>query len=336
VLRRAALLVGVLGLLSGAPLASLAQSTTSQATFDPRPGAILAPVSRQAGWLSLEAPRPRLLTRFVPPSYVADLAVSSRRDAVIAVQSVNPGQDAIGGDLLRLNLDSGETTPLATRADADESLGAPAWLPDGSSLVYQRDDVRSAPVSYIGQAAVRYPSRIEMVQADGTNRSVVVDDGRQPALSPNGAQIAYVRSSRAGTALLIRAQAATAADEHELVPAGRFPDVAYPRFAPYGDQIAFAAVVSLAGRENLFETLFGSAVAYAHGLPWDIWLVGSDGTGLHQLAAVGADDPSVTWSADGTQIFVYGGAGSFIVDTATGEAVNYSFVAGYGATAWLP
>jgi hypothetical protein len=35
-------------------------------------------------------------------------------------------------------------------------------------------------------------------------------------------------------------------------------------------------------------------------------------------------------------LFVYGGAGSFLVDVATGDATQLGYIAGYGATAWLP
>jgi hypothetical protein len=33
---------------------------------------------------------------------------------------------------------------------------------------------------------------------------------------------------------------------------------------------------------------------------------------------------------------VYSGTGSAIVDVATGDVGSYPYVAGYGATAWLP
>jgi Tol biopolymer transport system component len=328
-------LIGALVSLSMAPFTSFAHRA-SQDVLEPVPGSILAPVSRQAGWLSLEAPRPRLLTGYQAPSYVADLAVSSTGAAVIVVQSVYPGLDVFGGDLLRLDLESGATTPLVMRTDATEALGSPVWQPDGSGLLFQRDDVRLPPLAYAGQATARYPSRLEVVQSDGSNRSVLLEDARQPTVSPSGAQMAYLRSSRAGTALLIRSQSADLADERELIPAGQFLDLAYPRFAPVGEWIAFAAVTPIALHDNLFDTLFGAAVAYAHGLPSDIWLIRSDGLGLHQVAAVSADDPSVSWSPDGSQLFIYGGSGSAIVDVATGELARYAFLSGYGATAWIP
>jgi Tol biopolymer transport system component len=70
-------------------------------------------------------------------------------------------------------------------------------------------------------------------------------------------------------------------------------------------------------------------------IPWDPWVVNLDGSGLRRVAETGADEPSVAWSPDQTQVFVYSGAGSFIVDMASGELTRLSFVQGYGLVVWL-
>jgi hypothetical protein len=300
------------------------------ASVEPAAGVILAPVARQAGWLSLDAPRPRLLTRVQAPSYVADLDVAATGAAALALQSMFPGGDVIGGDLLSLDLRSGSLQPLLTRVDAAESFGAPVWSADGGWLLFQRDDLRQPPVAYAYQANVRYPSRIEAVGADGSVRWVVVEDAHQPALSPDRSQLAFLRSSALGTALLVRR--VDQPDERELIAAGRFPDIAHPRFSPTGDRIAFAAAVIPTARVGWF----GVAVAEAHGLPWNIWTIGLDGSEPRLLAELRADDPSVAWSPDASQVFVYGGTGSFILDALTGEASAYPYLAGYGTTAWVP
>ena len=67
-----------------------------------------------------------------------------------------------------------------------------------------------------------------------------------------------------------------------------------------------------------------------------MWLVNADGTDLHQIQDVENDDPSVAWSPDGSQLLVYGGWGSYVVDVGSGTASNLSFLAGYGSIAWLP
>ena len=308
----------------------------ARADVVPGPGSILAPVSRQAGWLNLEAPRPRPITNLPPPAYVTDLSVPpSGLSAALAVQQPLNGRGELGGDLLRLDLSTGALSSLLPRGGADESLGAPVWRFDGSAVLYQREDVRGPATAYPGQGSVRYPSRVEQVQADGSARTVLVEDGRQPAPSPDGTQLAYLRSSVAGTALLMRTVGGT--DDRELVPVARFPDLAYPRFSPRGDQIAFVAAALFVGGRGLSSLLpFGPGIALAHGLPWDVWLVGLDGSAPRLLATLGGDDASLVWSPDGSQVFVYGGSGSAIIDVSSGEVASYSYLAGYGATAWLP
>src|SRR6266568_1104142 len=94
--------VTIVGLLL-APLGASARRPRL-AEVEPAPGMILAPVARQAGWLSLEAPRPRLLTSVLAPSYVADLDVATTGWAALSVQSPFPGADVISGDLVALDL----------------------------------------------------------------------------------------------------------------------------------------------------------------------------------------------------------------------------------------
>jgi Tol biopolymer transport system component len=170
--------------------------------------------------------------------------------------------------------------------------------------------------------------------ADGSGRSIVLSDGRQPSASPDGAHLVLARTTNLGASLLIWSQ--TDASVQTLVPEGRFADVAYPRFSPRGDQIAFVAPQSgVNGQRSPLNFLFGPQVAYAHGIPWDPWLVNADGSGLRRVAETGADEPAVAWSPDETRLFVYSGTGSFILDAANGTLTPLSFVQGYGQVVWV-
>jgi hypothetical protein len=104
--------------------------------------------------------------------------------------------------------------------------------------------------------------------------------------------------------------------------------------------LAFAAISLLApiGRTNTIQLTdwLTPEPAMAHGFPWEAWIVNADGSGLHQIADVTNDDPSVAWSPDGNQLLVYGGWGSFVVDAASGSSESLSFLAGYGSVGWMP
>jgi hypothetical protein len=301
-------------------------------------GRILAPAGRQLAWLDLCAPRPQLLTHFEQPAYVTDVVATPGAPlAAIGVSRPLGQGGAFGGDLLAIDLASAQLSTLVGRTDSNESLGAPAWWFDGSGLLFERQDRSVNATSYAGMSTAVYPTRIEMVQPDGSNRTVLVQNGRLPAPAPDASGLVFVRTSSEGTSLIAR----TFSDPSErvIIPASRFRDLASPRYSPQGDRLALMAPGTFIGGQatGLFaSSLFGPAIASAHGLSWDVWVVGTDGSDMHLLAEIGADDGTLAWSPDGSQIFVYGGTGSYLVSATTGHVTPLAYLVGYGSTAWLP
>jgi Tol biopolymer transport system component len=298
-------------------------------------GRIVAPANRQLAVLDLLAPRPRLLTSFEQPAYVTDVGVSPGGGlAVVAVARPFGEGGAIGGDLVRVDLASSQTATLMSRSDASESLAAPVWTVDARAVVFERQDRAGPGIGFPGAASVAFPTRIETVAPDGSGRAVLVDDGRQPAPAPDGSGIAFLRTSEQGTALLFRSL--SDASDRVLVDFGPFRDLASPRYSPDGDRLAFMAPGVFNGHVPFGYALLAPGVAWAHGLPWDLWVIRADGSDLHLLAQVGADDGTLAWSPDGSQLFIYGGTGSFVVDADSGDATPLTYVSGYGTIAWLP
>lgn len=305
------------------------------------PGGLLAVAGRQAAWLNLEAPRNQIVSHFAGGANA--LAVTAQPDgthAVVAVGQAFAGGGARGADLVNLDLTGGDTAPLLTRSAGTESFDAPTWWPDRATLLFDRQDLGGQTVSPPGQEVPRYPSRIERVMADGTGRGVLLDEGRQPSSAPDGTRLVFARTRNQGAALLIWSQADGTV--HTLVPEGRFADLAYPQFSPHSDQVAFVAPQSgtsgrvPSGASDLAHLLgLGGGVAYAHGIPWDPWVVNADGTNLHRAAETAADEPSVAWSPDATQLFVYSGTGSFLVELSGGTATSLPYVQGYGPLVWV-
>jgi dipeptidyl aminopeptidase/acylaminoacyl peptidase len=327
----AVVLIGLLaapGAGAQAGAASLAPSSTTS---------ILAPVGHQAGWLDLLAPRPRFLTHVDAPDYVSDVAVSpDARHAAIVVARLPAGVSVPYGELMMLDLTTSTLAPLAGGQDPAESLGAPVWSADGSRVLFQREDVSGVGTSFAGGATVQYPSRIEQVNADGSARMVVAADGRQPAGSQDPDKVAFVSRSERGASLVVHSVAD--GSDRTIIAAGQFGDIASPRYAPQGDRIAFMAPVGLAPQAGSPRSggWFAAPVRLAHGTPWDVWVVSADGSsGAVRLAALGADDGTLSWSPDGSRVFVYGGTGSYIVDAASSDVLTLSFVSGYGATSWV-
>jgi WD40-like Beta Propeller Repeat len=301
---------------------------------------LLAVIGRQVAWLNLEAPRHRAVSRFpVPANAMEVTALPESSHAVVAVSAPFAGESARGADLMNLDLTTGEATPLLLRAEARESLNSPAWWPDRATLIFERQDLAAQPVGAPGQEVPRYPSRIERVMSDGSGRDVLLSDGRQPSASSDGTRLVFARTTNQGASLLVWSP--LDGSVQTIVPEGRFADVAYPHFAPHGDRIAFVAPQSgLNGRPPTLppfalNDIFRPGVVYAHGIPWDPWIVNADGSGLHRVAETAGDEPSIAWSPDETQLFVFGGTGSSIVEVGTGTVTSLSFVQGYGPIAWL-
>ncbi|MGI9149085.1 MAG: TolB family protein [Chloroflexota bacterium] len=306
---------------------------------------LLAVVGRQVAWLNLDAPRHTPVSRFAATSNA--LSLTAQPDAshvVVAVGAAFTGGGPRGADLVNLDVNSGDSSPLFERADPHESLNSPAWWPDHATLLFERQDLAGRPVGAPGQEVPRYPSRIERVMSDGSGRGILVPDGRQPSAAPDGTRLVFARTTNQGASLLIWTQADGSVQT--LVPEGRFADAAYPQFSPRNDQIAFVAPqsginggpdreVQPLALDALFSGVFGPDVAYAHGIPWDPWIINADGSGLRRVAETDGDEPSVAWSPDQTQLFVYGGTGSFVVDAASGGLTPLKFVAGYGPIVWL-
>jgi WD40 repeat protein len=324
----------VAALVGGAP-GGWAQSQRAA----PAGAQILAVGGRQVAWVNLEAPRDRPVSRLEPSAVAVEVTAQPDGSHVVAsVTEPFPGGGPRGADLVNLDPNSGDASPLLQRSDPHESLDYPAWWPDRATLLFERQDLGGQTVSPPGQEVPRYPSRIDRVMSDGSGRGVLLDEGRQPSAAPDGTRLVYARTRNAGASILIWSE--LDGSIQTLIPEGRFADVAYPQFSPDSLQVAFVAPQSgLNGsveRPRLaLAALFGPAVAYAHGIPWDPWVVNADGSGLRRVAETGADEPSVTWSPDAQQLFVYSGTGSYIVDEHSGDVTPLAFVKGYGPSVWL-
>ncbi len=238
-----------------------------------------------------------------------------------------------GSDLYALSADGGEPTTVLPAEGEDVSFTEPVWTPDGASLVYTA--ILRVPDSRFGETT----SQIERVPAAGGARTRLVDDGFSPAVSRDGRQIAFLRAP-AGTIdtdVSLWLADADGGNARVVLDDRRFVSLAFPRFAPDGRRLAFAAVGGPAAvrREvGSLSPLIRPAVAAAHGLPWDLWEIGVDGTGLRRLTELAEDDPSLAYSPDGHWLAFQGGSGVYVVNLGTTALYHISDAVGFGGMDW--
>jgi Tol biopolymer transport system component len=263
------------------------------------------------------------------------------------LQTFMPGRAMGSGGLHVLPASGGELQLVLTEGAPGSLFDDASWTPSGDALVY-------AYARHPQQVGDGYIYRIERVGVDGRGRGVLVDDAQAPGLAPDGRTLAFVRRGTGGDALLVL----DGAEPRILVPAGQFASLGHPRFAPDGATIAFvgalaseatasvprpgvaAAGASTRGPQALLARLVTEVLvpptASAHGLPWDVWTVRSDGSDLRRLTEIGEDDAAIAWSPDGGWLALQGMRGVYLVEQASRRLVRLSDGADQGRIDWGP
>ena len=80
----------------------------------------------------------------------------------------------------------------------------------------------------------------------------------------------------------------------------------------------------------------GPGMASAHGIPWDVWLVRPDGSGLRRVTSFADDDSSVAWSPDGRWLVTLSAEAVHVISVDGSETYCITNEGGYGALEWLP
>jgi Tol biopolymer transport system component len=201
-------------------------------------------------------------------------------------------------------------------------LASPCWAPDGSGVFYENvgPPTRNAAVQ-----------QIEWTNADGGGRRVITAEGRAPGLSRDGSMLVHIKSAPEGEGIAVRTLAT--GDERLVVGFDKLLAVGYPRFSPDGSRICFMGVGASIERADP-STQAWLASPSGHGLPWNLFVVETDGSNLREAAPLAEDDATAAWSPDGSLIAVGGVSGIQIVNPADGSARHVSPRTTFGAIDW--
>ena len=236
-----------------------------------------------------------------------------------------PGDPALVGEIYLANGDGSGAAVLAERDRPGNVLDTPVWSPDGRFVYF----------SYLGQVSGRIAQRIERVAIEGRQREVVVENAFAPAPSADGRSLLFLRDEpRSGTGLF--RMALDGGQPSPVLAAGRYPALAVPRFSPDGRRIAVAIMHSTAAERRATSPLaaFFAPVAYAHGVPWDIWTFDADGGDPRRLTDLSADEPSATWSPDGRYLAIWSPAGLHVVAVDGSDTRQVLDMGSYGTLDW--
>jgi Tol biopolymer transport system component len=308
-------------------------------------GRLLVPRGSAVAAISLPSRETRQIAITPSAGNATAVAISPDGSMLAVPRFWRPPQHQIGGqDILIVGPDGG--APLATldRGQPGEVLGVPVWLSDGS-LIYERRTLSGS------NEAVR----IERGRPGGPAQ-IVADGASFPGVSPDGSLLAMVRFSDRDRLVIRPIEHAGPGQERVLVDTPHLLSIAFPRFSPDGTWIAFTAAADAGvpspvgeSRETapagsvlgspLLSGLFGwlsPATAHAHGIPWDVWVVRPDGTGLRQITSFADDDSSVAWSPDSRWLVTLSAEALHAVALEGPENYCIADQGGYGALEWLP
>ena len=225
----------------------------------------LAAVSAAVGWLlgSREAgpasPWAGAVSRPLTsdPGWESD-PVLSPDGSFVAYTSVRSGNP----DIWVADVRGGEALRLTDHPGADNS---PAWFPDGQALAFVSDRR--------GEAAIWKVARL------GGTAFQIVTDARDPAVSPDGLEIAFSRTPAGGHARLA------------VAPIGR-PEAA--RFVTGDDS-------GLWGHTQPSWSPDGRELCYVDFR--DVWVVPAAGGAAHRITRDHVGDSDPVWSADGRWVY---------------------------------
>jgi Tol biopolymer transport system component len=278
------------------------------------------------------------LTNLPPGAAVTGATWSPDGTRIVFAQFYRrPNERSSGADLMVANADGSNAHVFAERDAPNTVLETPEWMSSGRVYYTIRRVVNGKET----QSIVR--------QAENGQPERLVDNAYDPAVSPDESTLVYVRGTRTGQQLF-KKTIGEAGDGCELISDQMFQYLSLPRISPDGKRVALggsgepAMAPSGCGGDPRSSSpsavgidlaaMLQPDVAYAHGLPADVYSLNLDGSDMKRIADIKDDDPTLAWSPDGSRLAIFGVAALFVVPATGGSPEKLTDQGGYGGPDW--
>lgn len=240
-----------------------------------------------------------------------------------------------------MNADGSALKPVWKPAEG--LLSVFTWLPDGQSILVAANGV---PLDNAGASPDRQLAVVKLDLASGA-ATPLLNDALDPAISRDGKQLAFLKLSADGYTMSLNLSAIDGSGARELIKGDQFQGFYAPRFTPDGQHIIVAAIggpetddqgnpkkAELPAPLGRLLAMLAPATAEAHGLPWDLWEVKTDGSGLRRLTRFYEDLPMIAFSPDGTQAAIMGLGGIYRANPDAGNLRRVDLQGDHGGLDW--
>ncbi len=227
---------------------------------------------------------------------------------VFALTQVPDPKTGYGSDIFTVDLDGTGLRPLVAHESENVFYASPKYDPSGTVLYFHRRAAIVVNGRYQGNE-----DTIERLDLKTGKRDRLLRDAADPALSPDGRTLIFVRVVNGQVEKFWTANADGTNARPFFKTKDTFWFVQAPRFSPSGTEIAFSAAGHSTARGAA-----GGRLAHL-GVPSELYLAPIDGTGLRSIGQTG-DDVVPAWSPAGDRIAYVGTGALFVVTVATQDS----------------
>jgi Tol biopolymer transport system component len=319
----------------GSPGSLIGPTILPTVVASPTPGKLLIVLDGNFQIFDLSTMSATVSSHFPKGAFAASPSASPDRKQVAFTYYVVPTdqKDLGGSDLYTMDASGGNVKMVHSHGDPGATFEDPGWSADGQSILA----TRRTPIYNQGQYA---GETLAVLKAglDGSEPTTLIKNALEATASPDGKYLIYTAVDDKGQPTgLFRADVDGSNPTGLLANAG-FGYIHGPHFSHDSTLITFAAVggpTSSPPTPKVGWLPPGVGIAEAHGIPWDIWTVRPDGTGLKRLTYESEDTPTPVWSPDGKWVAFAGEIGLYLVDADGKQTVRFSTLVSGGGIAWL-